>query len=243
MDRLKRGPALSQLVQDQLKNFIIQSCLQPGDALPPEGQLAEKLGVSRGSVREAVKALESLGIIEVRHGHGLFVRAFNFDSVLNLLSFGLLFDETKIFEILQIRKWLETAAIGQVVNQVSDDCLQELEAILARWEAQASAKASTAAEDRAFHATLFSPLENHSLNALLDVFWLVFHNVRVRAITTDLRPTTTLQDHRDILEAVRRRDAPLARRCIEEHFSNLEGRIQEVRTGAGATESTQDDGS
>jgi DNA-binding FadR family transcriptional regulator len=78
---------------------------------------------------------------------------------------------------------------------------------------------------------LYSALHNRSLNALLDNFWLVFHAVPVRSVTTDLRPTTTLQDHREILAALRQHDAPLARQRIQDHFHSLEDRL--AKAGAG----------
>jgi DNA-binding FadR family transcriptional regulator len=84
-------------------------------------------------------------------------------------------------------------------------------------------------EDRAFHQTLYRVLENRSLNALLDIFWVVFHTARIKTITTDLRPTTTVQDHRSILAAVMAKDTALAQRCIQEHFRNLEERIDQAR--------------
>ena len=62
---------LNRVIQDQIKQYITENKLESGDLLPPEGQLAIDLGVSRGSVREAIKALESLGIVEVRHGDGV----------------------------------------------------------------------------------------------------------------------------------------------------------------------------
>ena len=86
-----REPGLKQRIQEQIKRVITERELQPGDLLPPEGQLAEDLGVSRGSVREAIKSLESLGIVESKHGAGVCVREFNFDSILEFLSFGLTF--------------------------------------------------------------------------------------------------------------------------------------------------------
>ncbi len=66
-----RGPALHEAVRDYIKQYILDRKLKPGDPLPPEGQLAQELGVGRSSVREAVKALQSLGIIEARQGNGL----------------------------------------------------------------------------------------------------------------------------------------------------------------------------
>ena len=196
--------------------------------LPPEGQIAEDLGVGRGSVREAIKALESLGIVEVRHGNGVFVRSFNFDSVLDLLSYGLVFDPSKIADILQIRKWLEVTAIAEVVYRTKPEQIVQIEDVLARWETKADAQISASEEDRAFHRMLYGALDNASLIALLDTFWLVFHAVPVRTITTDLQPTTTLQDHRDILAAVKAGDATLAQQRVQEHFSGIETRLQKA---------------
>ncbi len=75
--KLKRPQFLYQAVQDEVKAYILEQSLMPGDALPPETELAEQLGVSRNSVREAIKSLETLGIVEARTGAGLFVRNFS----------------------------------------------------------------------------------------------------------------------------------------------------------------------
>jgi len=228
MDKPFRAPLLNRAIQDHLKQYITEHHLKPGDMLPPEGQIAEDLGVSRGSVREAIKALESLGIVEVRHGNGVFVRSFNFDSVLDLLSYGLVFDPSKIADILQIRKWLEVTAIAEVVYRTKREQIAQIEDVLTRWETKADAQISAGDEDRAFHRMLYGALDNASLIALLDTFWLVFHAVPVRTITTDLQPTTTLQDHRDILAAVKAGDAALAQQRVQEHFSGIETRLQQA---------------
>ena len=86
MEKLTRGPLLNRIIQDQIKRFITDNRLGSGDLLPPEGQLVADLGVSRGSVREAIKALESLGIVEVRHGDGVRVRRVVVDRGEQLLA-------------------------------------------------------------------------------------------------------------------------------------------------------------
>ncbi len=221
-----REPALNRAIQDHIKQYITDNHKAPGDALPSELQFAQDLGVSRNSVREAVRALASLGIIEVRHGNGIFVRDFNFDSVFDLLSYGLTFDSRRIRDILQIRKWLEIAAVGEVAQRIGEGELQGLEDVLARWERRIAAGEPTALEDREFHRLLFQVLNNPSLTGLIDIFWLVFNNVRIQTITMDPSPVNTVHDHREILEAVRRRDAKAARQCIQGHFRNLEERVQ-----------------
>jgi len=224
-DKLSRTHVLTRTIQDEIKRYITANGLQPGDLLPPEGQLAADFGVSRGSVREAIKGLESLGILEIRHGTGIVVRQFNFDSVYELLSYGLVFDQTKIAEILQVRKWLEVSAISVIVDLISEEQVAEMEALLARWEEQAAAQVPTSDEDRAFHSMLYAPLRNQALVALLDVFWLVFHSTAIRDVTTDREPTTTLEDHRAILTAVKQRDPALATAQMRRHFGGLEARI------------------
>jgi DNA-binding FadR family transcriptional regulator len=228
MDKPIRGPALNRAIQDHIKYYITENHLGPGDALPPETQLAQDLGVSRGSVREAVKALASLGIVEVRHGNGVFVRDFNFDSIFDLLSYGLIFDRSRIVDILQIRKWLEAAAIGEVVERITENEIKQIEEVLARRDEKAARNEPTTEEDRAFHRLLYSVLGNQSLIALIDIFWLVYYAVRIKTITYNPRTTVTLQDHREVFYAVRDRDAALARQRIQEHFRDLENRVKEA---------------
>lgn len=102
MEKLTRGPLLNRVIQDQIKQYIMDNRLGSGDLAAAGGPACRGSGVSRGLVREAIKALESLGIVEVRHGDGVRVRAFNFDSTFDLLSYGLIFDPTCVTEILQI---------------------------------------------------------------------------------------------------------------------------------------------
>lgn len=225
MEKLTRGPVLNRVIQDQIKRFITDSRLGPGDLLPPEGQLATDLGVSRGSVREAVKALESLGIVEVRQGDGVRVRAFNFDSVFDLLSYGLVFDPVRAAEVLRIRIWLEVAAVADAVTQVSDAELDEMDALLDHWEQKAARDEDTSADDRSFHRLLYRPLNNESLIGLIDIFWVIYHSLAIQSIGTDRQPLATVSAHRELLTAIRTRDVALATQHMRDHFRNLEARM------------------
>ena len=216
---------LKRVIQDQVKQFITDQALGPGDLLPPEGQLADGLGVSRGSVREAIKSLESLGIVEVRHGDGVRVREFNFDSILDFLSYGLLFQPSKAAEILQIREWLEAAAVAEAAKSITDAELDRIEGLLVVWEAKASAREPTSHEDRSFHRMLYACLGNASLLSLIDIFWVVYNALPAETVGQDTHPLATVQAHRDLLAALRRRDPALAQRRMGEHFRNIEVRF------------------
>lgn len=226
MQKLARSQLLNRAIQGQIRQYITDNGLKPGDLLPPEGQIAADLGVSRGSVREAIKALESLGIVEVRHGDGVRVRSFNFDSILELLSYGVAFDPDKIAEILQIRIWLEDAAIVDALPALDESTLEEMEALLARWQIKARANADTSEEDRAFHQLLYAGLGNAALSQLIDIFWVVYHSKPAADKGEDRDPVATVQAHCDLLEAIRRRDPLLARARMRDHFRNLEKRME-----------------
>ncbi len=224
MQKLSRGQ-LNRAIQSQIKQYITQNRLRSDELLPPEGQLAAELGVSRGSVREAIKALESLGIVEVRHGDGVRVRGFNFDSILELLSYGATFDPDRIVELLQVRVWLEDAAVVDAVQRIDDATLAEMDALLERWAGKAERRDDTSAEDREFHRLLYVQLRNESLTQLIDIFWVVYHSLAVEEMGRDSDPVATVAAHRELLEAVRRRDPLLARERMRSHFRNLEARI------------------
>jgi DNA-binding FadR family transcriptional regulator len=225
MEKLARGPLLNRVIQDQIKRYITDNRLASGDLLPPEGQLAVDLGVSRGSVREAIKALESLGIVEVRHGDGVRVRAFNFDSTFDLLSYGILFDPARMTEILQVRVWLEVAAVADAVQRIGDEELAQLDALLDAWEEQAARGEDVSAADRSFHRMLYTPLGNESLIRLIDIFWVVYHALAVQMLDIDHNPLATVATHRALLDAIQARDVALATQRMRDHFRNLEARI------------------
>lgn len=225
MEKLPRGPMLNRVIQDQIKQYITANRLGAGDLLPPEGQLASDLGVSRGSVREAIKSLESLGIVEVRHGDGVRVRAFNFDPIFDLLSYGLVYDPIRAAEILQIRIWLEVAAVADAVAAISDAELDQLDALLEQWEAKVVNGEDVSAEDRSFHSTLYAPLGNESLIRLIDIFWVIYHSLAVEMIGADHDPRTTVRMHCELLDAIRARDAVLTAQRMREHFYKLEDRL------------------
>lgn len=228
MQKLTRGPMLKRVIQDEIKKYITDRNLRPGDLLPPEGQLAEFLGVSRGSVREAVKSLESLGIVESVHGEGVRVREFNFDSILDFLSYGLVFQPSRASEILQVREWLEESAIALVTDVISDAELDQIEKLLARWQTKTAAGESISEEDRSFHRMLYAPLGNGSLLSLIDIFWVVYNALAVKAVPQDEDPLLTVRAHRELFEAVRSRDPVLARERMRTHFRNIEARFQSV---------------
>jgi DNA-binding FadR family transcriptional regulator len=225
MKQSLRSPALHKAVQDYIKEYILENNLKPGDPLPPEGQLVEELGVGRSSVREAVKALQSLGIVEIRQGNGLFVRELNFDPMLETFLFGMQFNPHTLAELLQVRVWLETAVIGDIVDRIHEDELNKLEALLKTWEERVRAGEEYSDLDESFHTTIYGVIGNETLMKLISVFWIVFVTLE-NEITHDPNPREVLNAHRSILEAIKARDSSLTRKRLVQHFNSIRIRTQ-----------------
>lgn len=216
-----RGPSLSKAVRQSIKEYIIDNNLSAGDMLPSEGQFAKELGVGRSSVREAVKALQSLGIVEVRHGNGLYVRELNFDPVLETLDYVFRFNTQSIKDLFQIRLWLESAVIGDAVQKISSLEIAELELIMLEWQNRVQVGRPVADLDERFHLTLYSVMGNQTLLKLIEVFWISFDNI-VDLHDESHDSLNTLQAHKALFEAVKSRDSDLSRERLIETFDDLD---------------------
>jgi DNA-binding FadR family transcriptional regulator len=226
MKQSLRGPALYKAIRDYIKQYILEHDLKPGDPLPPEGQLVEDLGVGRSSVREAVKSLQSVGIVDVRQGDGLYVRELNFDPMLEAFIFGMQFAPNTLAELLQIRIWLEVSVIGDAVEHLTDVDIAKLEGILKEWEGRVQTGEEYSDLDESFHQVIYGVLHNQTLMNLFSAFWTAFTNLDTE-ITQDAEPASVLQFHYSILDAIRSRDSESTRRQLVQHFHHIKSRIQQ----------------
>lgn len=212
---LARKQPIYEVAQQEIKAFILHNNLKPGDALPPETELARQLGISRNSLREAVKALESLGVLEARAGVGLFVRGFSFDPLLENLAYGLRIGSKDLRDIFEIRYHLEYSMAERAIQAVTPEQIAHLRAILARMYSAAEAGRYSAEDDRAFHQALWEKVDNTILSKLLDIFWMI----REQAQQSDLvivppDPLATYQRHVNIVDALAERSTEALRAAI-----------------------------
>lgn len=229
-ERTRERDTRTRIVRNYLKNSIVDHHLFSGDPLPSETKIAQELAISRGSVREAVKALESLGIVEVRHGEGLFVRDTNLDPLVEVFTFGSHFDPSLLAELLELRTWLETAVIGDVVKKISELQLKEIVLSLSEWEKDLKQGILQSKDDQRFHRSLYKILGNQTLLRLLAVFWTVFENIGIEDIRRDPTPMETWEEHRAIYETVLKHDGKGARKAILKSNSHVMERIRKVRS-------------
>lgn len=227
-----RSTDLVQRVSDGIRSHIINNGMAAGTPLPSESQLAQSFGVSRNVVREAVKALATMGIINVQRGSGLFVQEFSFAPLVANLPYGLLTHVRPLTELLELRELLELGLIDRIAREHSESDLQRVDRALQDMRAKAVEGEVFQEEDRVFHRALFSIAANSMILELIDVFWMAFkESARMWPPQDD--PLTTYHLHVDIADAVRRHDAEAARDALRRHYEDIERRLNEAAdTGA-----------
>ncbi|MGW5736083.1 MULTISPECIES: FadR/GntR family transcriptional regulator [Streptomyces] len=224
-------------IQERIKKLIIDQRLPSGASLPTEPELMERLGVSRNSVREALKALQAMGIVEIRHGFGTYVGPMSMAPMIEGLAFrtvaGHYRGEDSLLQLLELREAVETGLIARLAGRIPAVDLAELDALVDRMDSEAAESDGRAGRagavhtetDRAFHATLYRCLRNPLLGEVLEAFWDAFHRVRTDLVDVPQDPKVTCRQHREILDAVRSGDVLRAERAIREHFGNIRTRL------------------
>ena len=224
---------MSRAIRDEISALILSRGLSTGDPLPTETELVDALGVSRNSVREALKALQALDIVEIRHGYGTYVGGLSLAPLADGLTFRALHDIGRdlrsMEEIVEVREALEGALIRRVAGAIPAEDLTALDEVTRRMTARAKEGNTFADEDREFHEILYRSLDNALVTQLLRAFWDVFHRVNHRLGVTDPDPMQTVRKHQAIVTALRKGDVPRAEKAMAEHFRNLDARVAQLR--------------
>src|SRR5919106_1164114 len=213
----------------QIKAMIAEGRLKSGDQLPPERDLAEKFLVSRTSVREALRALESVGLIEIRPGEGTFVREVSVDALVEPLALVLLSQRALIEELFEARRLLEPAIAGLAARRASTDEVQEMERILEAQAREIEQGRTGLAEDAAFHAAIATAAHNRAITRIVHAVMDLLAQSREESISTPGRPTRSHEDHQRILAAIRGSDSAGAERAMLDHVVAVEALV--LRTG------------
>lgn len=220
-----RPLALKERVIRQLTRLIEDGVLKPGDQLPSERELSEELKVSRGTVREAVQFLGALGLVEVRHGSGTFVRLRTDPGELRAeWRDWTIRHAERIHDLLELRKALEPFAAELAAERADAEAIASMEDALEEMQPAVDSPDVTGLihADLAFHHALCAASGNAALSEFADT--LGEQLVRERGTIWNLpgRPALSLVEHRAIYEAVRAGDAARARQAVLEHLSSVE---------------------
>jgi GntR family transcriptional repressor for pyruvate dehydrogenase complex len=160
--------SVTQRAIEEIKQMIAEGTLQPGQRLPNERDLSARLGISRSSMREAIRALTVLGVLEARHGSGIYVTQLEADDLLE--TFGLVVEvspKARLVELLEVRRILESAATAQAAARITEVQLAEVARHLAAMDETTSAEEFIAA-DMAFHRAIARSAGNEALAAIIE---------------------------------------------------------------------------
>ena len=217
----------------RIKDFILVEGLRPGDLLPTEAELCARLGVSRSSVREAIRTLSTLGIVDVRHGHGTYVGGLSLTALVESLTFrGLLStDEDRLVlgQVVDVRQTLEQGLAGDIISTLDADHRAALAELAQEMHDRAEQGEDFLETDRAFHLKLMEPLGNDLILQLTGAFWEVQAIVAptLQADAQDL--IITAQRHQAIVDAIAAEDVAALRTAIAEHYAPVRAAIARVQ--------------
>jgi GntR family transcriptional regulator, transcriptional repressor for pyruvate dehydrogenase complex len=229
MVRAPRPRAFHAIV-DQVRAdvFALRRC--PGDRLPSEAVLAEQFGVSRMGVREALRVLELQGLVEVRHGYagGVFVAEPNGAALLGALEDSLRQGQVGADELYQARLLVEPAVARLAVEQAANALAERLADNVARTERALADGAAVSALNREFHRILAEHAGNRVLALMMQALQELLETLDERRPNTPAVSRCALQEHHQLLGAVRAHDGAHAERLMRHHLSRLEGRLRDA---------------
>lgn len=210
----------------EIRSYIVRNGLGPGDLLPTEQEMSQTLGVSRNVLREAIKSMELMGMVQACPGRGTEVREFSLDFVFqNVLFFNVGGEEKPVHEMFGIRRMLELSYMRQAFYALDDDGMRAIRDCTTRLrecaqhlnEDEGAALAFTRI-DREFHMALFRPLGNSVLNSLLEAIWAVDEGFELERKSPHL--VSSVPRHEAIADALEAYDYRAFARAMEAHFSS-----------------------
>lgn len=208
-------------VAKQIERLILKK-LKPGDKLPSERELAEVLQVSRSSIRDAIRGLELMGLVEPRQGAGTIVREPSVESLVSPFANALKRQQELVSELLDFRKMLEPPLAARAATHASAEEVSEMEEILQRQEERQRQGDAAIAEDAEFHYNIALASGNSVVLKVLDILMDLLRETRERSLQVEGRPQKSLAGHQRILAAITRHDAEGAKSAMRRHIEDIE---------------------
>jgi len=210
---------LYRRIADTVAEAIEAGQYRLGDRLPTERELAEQFGVSRPTLREAMIALEMLGMIEARHGLGIYVTG----NVRPVVPSAEIDVDVGAFELIEARRLFEGEAAALAATSITDDQLQQLEVLMVRMHEEEEVAGEDA--DREFHMIIARATGNGAIMATIENLWdwrnrsPLARNILTRARGMGLEPR--INEHRRVYEALKARDPHAARQAMRDHLERV----------------------
>ncbi|PYI53960.1 FadR/GntR family transcriptional regulator [Paenibacillus flagellatus] len=212
---------LSQIVSERIKGYILDNELKAGDKLPSEKQLIDTLGVSRTVVREALKSLETVGVIKIKTGDGIYVDGLSLKPVLDQVSFRWKQDERRMKELWATRRILELGAVEMAIERYDLESIGQMESWNAKMADAINRGELPIEQDLHFHRALFRATGNETFYELSEVLTDFFTNIRKRHFGNVEDTKLSLVEHDNLIRYIKAKDLNGAKREMETHLKPL----------------------
>lgn len=216
----KKKETVVHKVLVELKNRILEERLKPGDKLPTEQELSTEFEVSRTVIREVIKMLQAVGLVEVIQGKGMFISGSPSLVIVQILTFGLLLQNSTKDQIYDFRKAVEIGVLETVISNHTEEDINKMENSLKNQEATAplyyekGKKEESAYHDLMFHRHFLNATKNPLLVLLAEGIWEALHKSIGSGIGTKNDLERTIMNHRRILDSIKNKDKEQARAAI-----------------------------
>ena len=223
----------TEIILDQIKQFMIEGQLKPGDKLPTEMELVERFQVSRTSVREALSALHLTGVLEIRQGEGIFVRRPLPNAIIQPLTYILLMEKDRLQNVLEVRKALEVEAVQLAAQRRNDDDIFLMRKLMNDMEKDLPEAKDSANIDLAFHLAVAqaskNPLMARLMNTFQDIIGETFHLTRALWMSSVSGNAERLyNEHKKISVAIIAGNSDKARILMHDHLNRVEEELRRI---------------
>lgn len=220
--------AISEDITARLLTMIKEGELKPGAKLPPERELAEMMQVSRPSLREALRALSIMNIIEIRQGDGTYVTSLEPELLVEHLDFVFSLSDTTIVELFKARRIVEVGLAAMAAEQITDEEIAKLEDCLTHSIENVDNHAAFLQADVELHETIVDAARNPFLKRFMASIYHLGRASRSRTVEIPGVVNQVVEDHRAIVAAMKARDPEKARQAMLQHLNNVETRLLEL---------------
>lgn len=222
VDAVRKTKVYENIAQ-QIQRLIRDGLLKPGDKLPPERELVEMFQVSRSSVRDAIRALELMGLVEPRQGEGTVVLDPSNNSLINPLAAALLLERELVSELLEFRGMIEPSLARRAATHATPEDVTHLKDILHRQGEKVGRGELAIEEDSEFHYAIAHIAKNSVVLKVLDSFMDLLRESRKQTLQVEGRLKKSLTGHQQILQAIERHDPSTAETAMRRHLEEIEG--------------------
>lgn len=237
MSPLKRQPLYVQAI-GSIGDFLRENSYREGDKLPTEAELADMLGVGRNTIREALKTLQALGIIQPARNKGTVYIGFSLRNINTFLPYISIFDTMSIHEVIETRLWLEPSLADIVIQKADHAILEKIRAVIEADRKSIGSFTSEVEYDYEFHR-LYASIPGNSIiaemSSVITSYFITFYNdIIPKIVYSEKEHLRCIDQHEKILQSILSRDSDALKETLIEHLSkSLE--IEDKSPAAGET--------